>query len=63
MGKKSLPEVRHTKARRSERYWAKIGGKIHDAKDFTSELLSPEYRRFCRPVGIGKDATVSHKTI
>jgi hypothetical protein len=44
MGKKSLSEGRHTEARRSERHWTKIGVIIHDPKDFTTELLSPEYR-------------------
>jgi hypothetical protein len=63
IGKKSLPEVRHTEARRSERYWAKIGGIFHDPKDLTNELLSPEYREgdSARPVGEGKYAIVSHK--
>jgi hypothetical protein len=53
MGKKSLPEVRHTKARQSERYWAKFGGIFHDAKDFTSELMSPEYREGDSAVRLG----------
>jgi hypothetical protein len=44
MGKKSLPEGRHTEATGSERHWAKIGVLFHDLKDFTTELLSPEYR-------------------
>jgi hypothetical protein len=44
MGKKSLLEGRHTEARRSERHWTKIGVIFHDPKDFTTELLSPEYR-------------------
>jgi hypothetical protein len=39
MGKKSLPEGRHTEARRSERHWAKIGVIFHDPKDFTTGLL------------------------
>jgi hypothetical protein len=48
IGKKSLPEVRHTEARRSERYWAKVGGIFQDSKDLTNELLSSEYRgQFC----------------
>jgi hypothetical protein len=48
IGKKSLPEVRHTEARMSERYWAKVGGIFYDAKDLRKELLAPEYRgRFC----------------
>jgi len=63
IGKKSLPEVRHTEARRSERYWAKVGGIFHDTKDLTNELLSSEYREgdSARPVGEGKYAMVSHK--
>ena len=51
MGKKPLPEVRHTKARRSEGYWAKIGGIFHDAKDFTSELLYLSIKRAILPFG------------
>ncbi len=63
IGKKSLPEVRHTEARRSERYWAKVGGIFQDSKDLTNELLSSEYREgdSARPVGEGKYAIVSHK--
>jgi hypothetical protein len=63
IGKKSLPEVRHTEARRSERYWAKIGGIFHDSKVLTNELLSSEYREgdSARPVGEGKYAIISHK--
>jgi hypothetical protein len=33
IGKKSLPGVRHTEARRSERYWAMVGGIFHGSKD------------------------------
>ncbi len=63
IGKKSLPEVRHTDARRSEQYWANIGGTFDDPKDLTKELMSSEYREgdFGRPVGEGKYAIVSHK--
>jgi hypothetical protein len=63
IGKKSLPEVRHTEARRSERYWAKVGGIFNDPKALTNELLSSEYREgdSARPVGEGKYAIVSHK--
>jgi hypothetical protein len=62
-GKKSLPEVRHTEARRSERYCAKVRGIFHDTKDLTNGLLSSEYREgdSSRPVGEGKYAIVSHK--
>src|SRR5215210_4747523 len=63
IGKKSLPEVRHTEARGSERYWAKIGGIFQDPNDLTNELLSQEYREgdSARPVGEGKYAIVSHR--
>ena len=44
IGKKSLPGVRHTEARRSERYWAMVGGIFHGSKDLTIELLSSQYR-------------------
>ena len=55
--------MRHTEARRSERYWAKVGGIFHNTKDLTKELLSSEYREgdSARPVGEGKYAIVSHK--
>ena len=45
IGKKSLPEVRKTEARASERYWAKVGGIFKDANELTKELLSDEFRR------------------
>jgi hypothetical protein len=62
IGKKWLPEVRHTEARRSERYWAKVGGIFHGSKNFTNELLSSEWEGdSARPVGEGKYAIVSHK--
>jgi hypothetical protein len=63
IGKKSLPEVRRTEARRSERYWAKVGGIFHDTKDLTNELSSSEYREgdSAHPVGEGKYDIVSHK--
>jgi hypothetical protein len=62
IGKKSLPEVRHTEARRSERYWAKVGGIFHGSKNLTNELLSSEWEGdSARPVGEGKYAIVSHK--
>ena len=62
IGKKSLPEVRTTEARRSERYWAKVGGIFEKAEDLTHELLAPEYRKGdeARPVGEGKYAIVKH---
>jgi hypothetical protein len=62
IGKKSLPEVRKTEARASERYWARVGGIFKDANELTRELLSDEFRRgdAARPVGEGKYAIVKH---
>jgi hypothetical protein len=62
IGKKSLPEIRTTEARRSERYWAKIGGIFENPQKLTSELLSDEFRKgdAARPVGEGKYAIVKH---
>src|SRR5919206_5023296 len=39
IGKKSLPQVRETEARASERYWARVGGIFNDANELTKELL------------------------
>jgi hypothetical protein len=62
IGKKSLPEVRKTEARASERYWARVGGIFKDANELTKELSSDEFRRgdAARPVGEGKYAIVKH---
>ena len=62
IGKKSLPEVRKTEARASERYWARVGGIFKNANELTKELLSDEFRRgdAARPVGEGKYAIVKH---
>ena len=62
IGKKSLPEVRKTEARASERFWARVGGIFRDANELTKELLSDEFRRgdVARPVGEGKYAIVKH---
>jgi hypothetical protein len=62
IGKKSLPEVRKTEARASERYWAKVGRIFTDANELTRELLSDEFRKgdAARPVGEGKYAIVKH---
>src|SRR5919206_2583556 len=62
IGKKSLPEIRETEARASERYWARVGGIFNDANELTKELLSDEFRRgdAARPVGEGKYAIVKH---
>jgi hypothetical protein len=63
IGKKSLPEVRKTEARASERYWARVGGIFKDATELTKELLSDEFRKgdAARPVGEGKYAIVKHQ--
>jgi hypothetical protein len=62
IGKKSLPEIRETEARASERYWARVDGIFKDAKELTKELSSDEFRRgdAARPVGEGKYAIVMH---
>src|SRR5919202_5458525 len=62
IGKKSLPEVRKTEARASERYWARVGGIFADANELTRELLSDEFRKgdVARPVGEGKYAIIKH---
>jgi hypothetical protein len=63
IGKKSLPEIRTTEARRSGRYWAKVGGIFENPQELTSELLSDEFRKgdAARPVGEGKYAIVKHQ--
>jgi hypothetical protein len=62
IGKKSLPEVRETEARSSERFWARIGGIFDHPTQLTKELLSNEFREgdIARPVGEGKYAIVNH---
>src|ERR687885_2192882 len=62
IGKKSLPEVRETEARASERYWARVGGIFNDANELTKELLADEFRRgdAARPAGEGKYAIVKY---
>jgi len=64
IGKKSLPEIRKSEARASERYWARVGGIFQDANELTKELLSDEIRQgdVARPVGEGKYAIVKHQT-
>jgi hypothetical protein len=63
IGKKSLPEIRATEARRSERYWAKVGGIFENPEELTNELLADEFRKgdAARPVGEGKYAIVKHQ--
>ena len=62
VGKKSLPEVRKTEARASERYWARVGGIFKEPDELTRELFSDEFRKgdAARPVGEGKYAIVRH---
>src|SRR4051812_22722906 len=62
IGKKSLPEIRKSEARASERYWARVGGIFKDANELTKELLSDEFRKgdAARPVGEGKYAIVKY---
>ncbi|MDQ3903154.1 MAG: hypothetical protein M3247_05910 [Thermoproteota archaeon] len=63
IGKKSLPEIRTTEARRSERYWAKVGGIFENPQELTKELLADEFREgdAARPVGEGKYAILKHQ--
>ena len=62
IGKKSLPTIRRSEARQSERYWARVGGIFKNANDLTKELLSDEFRSgdAARPVGEGKYAIVKY---
>jgi hypothetical protein len=61
IGKKSLPEIRKTEARSSERYWARVGGIFTDHNELTKELFSDEFRKgdAARPVGEGKYAIIA----
>jgi hypothetical protein len=63
IGKKSLPEIRKSEARSSERYWARVGGIFERPEDLTKELLSDEFRKgdAARPVGEGKYAIVEYQ--
>src|SRR6476620_3839546 len=62
IGKKSLPEVRKTEARASERYGARVGGIFKEPDELARELFSDEFRKddAARPVGEGKYAIVRH---
>jgi hypothetical protein len=62
IGKKSLPEIRESEARSSERYWARVGGIFEDPKELANELQSDEFRKgdAARPVGEGKYAIIKH---
>ena len=64
IGKKSLPEIRKTEARSSDRYWARVGGIFDNPAELTKELLSKEFREgdMARPVGEGKYAIVNHSS-
>ena len=63
IGKKSLPEIRKSEARSSERYWARVGGIFERPEELTKELLSNEFRKgdLARPVGEGKYAIVKYQ--
>ncbi|MDQ4073546.1 MAG: hypothetical protein M3162_04490, partial [Thermoproteota archaeon] len=62
IGKKALPEIRETEARRSERFWAKVGGIYNNDKDIVNDLFSEEFSEgdIARPVGEGKYAIVKY---
>src|ERR671936_1793266 len=64
IGKKSLPEIRKTEARSSERYWARVDGIFKDPNELTKELFSDEFRKgdAARPVGEGKYAIVKRQS-
>ena len=63
IGKKSLPEIRKSEARASERYWARVGGIFEELRDLSAELFSDEFRKgdAARPVGAGKYIIVKHQ--
>jgi len=63
IGKKSLPEIRKSDARASERYWARVGGIFQDQNELTKELFSDEFRKgdVARPAGLGKYVIVRHQ--
>jgi hypothetical protein len=62
IGKKSLPTIRKSEARQSERYWARVGGIFNNANELTKELVSDEFRKgdAARPVGEGKYAIINY---
>ncbi len=63
IGKKSLPEIRKTEARSSERFWAQVGGIFYDSKKLGEDLSAEEFRKgdTARPVGEGKYAIIEHQ--
>jgi hypothetical protein len=64
IGKKSLPEVRQSEARSSERYWARVGGIFDKLDNITKELFADEFRKGdgARPVGAGKYVIARHQS-
>lgn len=64
IGKKSLPEVRQSEARASERYWARVGGIFDKLDNITNELFADEFRKGdgARPVGAGKYVIARHQS-
>lgn len=64
IGKKSLPEVRQSEARSSERYWARVGGIFDKLDNITNELFADEFRKGdgARPVGAGKYIIARHQS-
>jgi DNA-binding PadR family transcriptional regulator len=63
IGKKSLPEIRKTEARSSERFWAQVGGIFYDPQNLVKDLIADEYKKgdAARPVGEGKYAIIEHQ--
>jgi DNA-binding PadR family transcriptional regulator len=63
IGKKSLPEIRKTEARSSERFWAQVGGIFYDPQNLVEDLTADEYKKgdAARPVGEGKYAIIEHQ--
>ena len=62
-GEKSLPEIRKSEARSSERYWARVGGIFEDKGELTKEIFSEEFRKgdAARPAGVVKYILVEHQ--
>jgi hypothetical protein len=63
IGKKSLPEIRKSEARASERFCARVGEIFEDKNDLTKELFSDEFRKGdgARPSGFGKYVISRHQ--
>lgn len=63
IGKKSLPEIRKTEARSSERFWAQVGVIFYDSQNLVEDLTAVEYKKgdAARPVGEGKYAIIEHQ--